>query len=56
MLLQDDLRPELLATTLTGLANSASTIGEMESAARKLARTDAAEATVDLIEELRETK
>jgi UDP-N-acetylglucosamine--N-acetylmuramyl-(pentapeptide) pyrophosphoryl-undecaprenol N-acetylglucosamine transferase len=52
MLTQDKLTPELLASTLTELAHSPESIAEMGSAARKLARADAAEATVDIIEEL----
>jgi len=52
MLAQDKLTPELLASTLTELADSPETISAMESGARKLARVDAAEATVDIIEEL----
>ena len=52
MLVQDQLTPESLASALTDLANSPETIAEMESAARKMAREDAAEATVNIIEEL----
>jgi UDP-N-acetylglucosamine--N-acetylmuramyl-(pentapeptide) pyrophosphoryl-undecaprenol N-acetylglucosamine transferase len=52
MLAQDQLTPELLASTLIELAHSPETISAMESGARKLARVDAAEATVDIIEEL----
>ena len=52
MLLQDQLTPELLASTLTELANSPNTLAKMESAAKGLAREDAAEATVDSIEGL----
>jgi UDP-N-acetylglucosamine--N-acetylmuramyl-(pentapeptide) pyrophosphoryl-undecaprenol N-acetylglucosamine transferase len=52
MLVQDGLTPELLASTLTHLAGSPEKIAAMEKAARKLAREDAAERTVDIIEEL----
>jgi UDP-N-acetylglucosamine--N-acetylmuramyl-(pentapeptide) pyrophosphoryl-undecaprenol N-acetylglucosamine transferase len=52
MIIQDDLSPELLARTLTDLANSPESITGMEKAAKKLAREDAAEATVNIIEEL----
>jgi UDP-N-acetylglucosamine--N-acetylmuramyl-(pentapeptide) pyrophosphoryl-undecaprenol N-acetylglucosamine transferase len=52
MLVQDQLTPESLATTLSELAGSPETIASMGSAARKLAREDAAEATVNIIEEL----
>jgi UDP-N-acetylglucosamine--N-acetylmuramyl-(pentapeptide) pyrophosphoryl-undecaprenol N-acetylglucosamine transferase len=52
MLVQDQLTPELLASALNDLARSPETITAMETAARKLAREDAAEATVNIIEEL----
>jgi UDP-N-acetylglucosamine--N-acetylmuramyl-(pentapeptide) pyrophosphoryl-undecaprenol N-acetylglucosamine transferase len=52
MLSQDQLTPELLASTLKDLASRPEAIAQMGSAARKLAREDAAEATVDIIEEL----
>jgi len=52
MLAQDKLTPESLAIALTELANSPDAISKMESAARKMSRVDAAEATVDIIEEL----
>jgi UDP-N-acetylglucosamine--N-acetylmuramyl-(pentapeptide) pyrophosphoryl-undecaprenol N-acetylglucosamine transferase len=52
MLAQDQLTPESLASVLTELANSPETIASMEKAARDLAREDAAEATVNIIEEL----
>lgn len=52
MLTQDELTPASLAAALTELAASPETIASMENAARKLARKDAAEATVDIIEEL----
>lgn len=52
MVLQQDLTGELLAKEIGELAASPEKIEEMERAAKKLARSDAAEATVDLIEEL----
>lgn len=52
MLVQDQLTPETLAGTLRELADSPETIASMEKAARGLARKDAAEATVNIIEEL----
>jgi UDP-N-acetylglucosamine--N-acetylmuramyl-(pentapeptide) pyrophosphoryl-undecaprenol N-acetylglucosamine transferase len=52
MLVQDQLTPESLADEITQLAAAPETISAMENAARKLARKDAAEATVDIIEEL----
>ena len=52
MLIQDQLTPESLADEITQLAAAPETISAMENAARKLARKDAAEATVDIIEEL----
>ena len=52
MLLQRDLNGETLAKEIIGLINETEKISAMETAARKLARRDAAEKTVDLIEEL----
>jgi UDP-N-acetylglucosamine--N-acetylmuramyl-(pentapeptide) pyrophosphoryl-undecaprenol N-acetylglucosamine transferase len=52
MLIQDQLTPESLASTLRELADSPDEIASMEKAARGLAREDAAEATVDIIEDL----
>lgn len=52
MIVQDKLSPEVLALTLIDLVNAPESIAAMESAARKLARADAAEATVEIIEEL----
>jgi UDP-N-acetylglucosamine:LPS N-acetylglucosamine transferase len=52
MLVQDQLNGESLAAALTDLVRSPDAVHAMESAARKLAREDAAEATVDIIEEL----
>jgi len=53
MILQRDLTGESLATEILDLINSAEKITAMETATKKLARKDAAEATVDLIEELK---
>lgn len=52
MILQKDLSGENLAKDIAVVLNDPSKIGEMEAAAKKLGRKDAAEATVDLIEEL----
>jgi UDP-N-acetylglucosamine--N-acetylmuramyl-(pentapeptide) pyrophosphoryl-undecaprenol N-acetylglucosamine transferase len=52
MLLQADLSGERLAGTLVQLIESPDTVSRMEEAARRLGRADAAEAAVDLIEEL----
>ena len=52
MILQKDLSGEKLANEITALASSPAEIEEMETAAKKLARADAAEATADLIESL----
>jgi len=54
MILQRDLSAENLAQAIMDLINSPEKISVMENAAKKLARKDAAEATVDLIEELKE--
>lgn len=53
MMLQQDLTGELLANEIRALVDAPETITEMESAAKSLARPDAAEKTVDLIEELK---
>lgn len=53
MLLQRELNGESLANEILSLINSPEKISAMESAAKSLARKDAAEATVDLIENLR---
>lgn len=53
MILQRDLNGESLANEILNFINSPEKIGEMETSARKLARKDAAEVTVNLIEELR---
>lgn len=52
MILQKDLTGESLAQEITGLINSPETIAAMENAAKKMARKDAAEATVNIIEKL----
>jgi len=52
MILQKDLTGESLANEILDLINSPEKISAMEAATKKLARRDAAEATVDLIEEL----
>jgi UDP-N-acetylglucosamine--N-acetylmuramyl-(pentapeptide) pyrophosphoryl-undecaprenol N-acetylglucosamine transferase len=53
MILQKDLTGESLANEILDLINSPGKISAMETATKKMARRDAAEATVDLIEELR---
>jgi len=53
MILQHDLSGEMLADVIGKFVESPSAISEMESAARHLGRPDAAEKTVDLIEELK---
>jgi UDP-N-acetylglucosamine--N-acetylmuramyl-(pentapeptide) pyrophosphoryl-undecaprenol N-acetylglucosamine transferase len=50
MILQDELTGERLAKEIIALVESPETISKMEEAARRLARKDAAEATVELIE------
>ena len=52
MILQDDLSGERLAREIVSLISSPGEISEMEKAARTMARRDAAEAAVDLIEDL----
>ena len=52
MILQKDLDGATLAKEISELIASPDAITRMENAARKMARADAAEATVDLIEEL----
>ncbi|NNE66367.1 MAG: undecaprenyldiphospho-muramoylpentapeptide beta-N-acetylglucosaminyltransferase [Pyrinomonadaceae bacterium] len=52
MILQKDLSGEILAKTIIGLINDTDNLIEMAGNAKKLARKDAAVATVDLIEEL----
>jgi UDP-N-acetylglucosamine--N-acetylmuramyl-(pentapeptide) pyrophosphoryl-undecaprenol N-acetylglucosamine transferase len=52
MILQKDLSGESLAMEIADLIENSERITEMEKAAKKLAKADAAEATVDLIEDL----
>ncbi|HVF30187.1 MAG TPA: undecaprenyldiphospho-muramoylpentapeptide beta-N-acetylglucosaminyltransferase, partial [Pyrinomonadaceae bacterium] len=52
MILQKDLNGETLAKEIKKLTASPEAIAQMESSAKKLARRDAAEATVDLIKSL----
>ncbi len=52
MILQADLNGERLAKELTDLIKEPEAIAEMGAAARRMARPDATEATVDIIEEL----
>lgn len=53
MILQMDLSGERLANEILDLINAPEKIGAMETSAKKLARADAAEVTVNIIEELR---
>ena len=52
MILQKDLSGERLGGEILALVNEPEKIAEMQTASRKLARRDAAAATVDLMEEL----
>ncbi|MGI8495250.1 MAG: UDP-N-acetylglucosamine--N-acetylmuramyl-(pentapeptide) pyrophosphoryl-undecaprenol N-acetylglucosamine transferase, partial [Pyrinomonadaceae bacterium] len=52
MILQKDLTGESLANEIGGLIENPQKITEMEKAAKSLAKADAAEVTVDLIEDL----
>lgn len=52
MILQKDLSGKILAETISNLINSPEKITAMETAAKRLAKADAAEVTVDLIESL----
>lgn len=52
MVLQKDLTGESLANEITGLIDSPAKISEMAASAKKLARRDAAEVSVDMIEEM----
>lgn len=52
MILQKDLTPASLAAEIESLAGDPEAIGRMEAAARRLARRDAAEATVGIMEVL----
>ncbi|HEX8287994.1 MAG TPA: undecaprenyldiphospho-muramoylpentapeptide beta-N-acetylglucosaminyltransferase [Pyrinomonadaceae bacterium] len=56
MILQRDLSGESLANEIINLINSPEKISAMEAAAKKLARKDAAEVTVNLIEDLARSK
>lgn len=56
MILQKELTGESLARELTTLAESHEEISKMEAAAKKLARSDAAQLAADLIEELGKRK
>ncbi len=56
MILQKDLSAETLAKEIVSLINSPQKVTEMEIAAKKLARADAAKVTVDLIEDLAKRK
>jgi UDP-N-acetylglucosamine--N-acetylmuramyl-(pentapeptide) pyrophosphoryl-undecaprenol N-acetylglucosamine transferase len=53
MIIQKDLSGESLASEIKKLIGSPETINEMEFAAKRLGRSDAAEKTVDIIEELK---
>ncbi len=53
MILQIDLSGERLANDISDFINSPEKIGAMETSAKKMARADAAEVTVDLIEDIR---
>jgi UDP-N-acetylglucosamine--N-acetylmuramyl-(pentapeptide) pyrophosphoryl-undecaprenol N-acetylglucosamine transferase len=52
MILQKDLTGKALANEIDKMVGSPDLIDAMEVAAKKLAKADAAEATVDIIEEL----
>lgn len=53
MIIQKDLSGEALANEIKRLIETPETINEMESAAKRIGRADAAEKTVDIIEELK---
>ena len=53
MVLQSDLTGERLASEIGGLISSPEKISEMENAAKTIGKPDAAERTVDIIEELK---
>ncbi len=55
MILQSDLTGESLAAEIANLIHAPDTLTRMEEASRKLSRGDAAQAAVDLIEELVES-
>jgi UDP-N-acetylglucosamine--N-acetylmuramyl-(pentapeptide) pyrophosphoryl-undecaprenol N-acetylglucosamine transferase len=52
MILQSDLNGDTLAKEISDLIASQDAIADMEEAAKKMSRRDAAEATVDLIDSL----
>ncbi|MGI9035416.1 MAG: glycosyltransferase, partial [Pyrinomonadaceae bacterium] len=56
MILQKDLSGESLAKEIIVMIAEPEKITEMETSAKKLAKADAAQATVDLIEELARRK
>ena len=56
MILQSELTGERLAKEIASLIDGPEVISQMEKAARKLARRDAAEVAVDMIERLRKQK
>ncbi len=56
MILQAELTGERLAKEVVSLINEREQLADIGAAARKMAKPDAAEATVDLIEGLREQK
>jgi UDP-N-acetylglucosamine--N-acetylmuramyl-(pentapeptide) pyrophosphoryl-undecaprenol N-acetylglucosamine transferase len=56
MILQNELNGQRVAHEIITLINSPEKISEMETAARKMARKDAAAVTVDLIEKVRSQK
>ncbi|MEO6589732.1 MAG: glycosyltransferase, partial [Pyrinomonadaceae bacterium] len=56
MILQSDLSGERLAGEIIGFINAPEKIGEMEKSAKSLARKDAAETTVNIIEDLVRSK
>ncbi len=55
MVLQQDLNGEVLAGEIKKLIESPETVNEMEAAARDLGRPDAAKATADIIEKLKDS-
>ncbi len=55
MILQADLKGEKLAADLSALIDDRETVKEMAASAKRIARPDAAAATVDIIEELKRT-
>jgi UDP-N-acetylglucosamine--N-acetylmuramyl-(pentapeptide) pyrophosphoryl-undecaprenol N-acetylglucosamine transferase len=53
MILQSDLTGERLASEISKLSGSPEAITAMETAAKSIGREDAAEKTVDIVEELK---